>query len=345
MTLAFLLAAGVAALGCALLIRYSARIGLIDEPNERSLHLQPVPRSGGLGLLLGVAAGMAALYLQGGSFPAWALQAAAAALAVAVVSLFDDYREVPAGLRLVVHLGASLTPVFCGLSFNSIPFPGFEIPMPGLLGPLFTVLFTAWMINLYNFMDGMDGFAGSMSLIGLATLSGLAALAGQGSYSAMAGVVAAASAGFLLFNRPPAKIFMGDVGSATLGYLISIFILWGAKQGAVEAWISVMVFSVFIVDATVTLIRRALNGEPLWKAHRSHHYQRLVQSGWSHARTTGVAILLMLGCAASAYLGRGAGPTLAWCIVVFWVLLYVALAWLITRYEARLKPNTKGATL
>lgn len=333
MMLAVVIATGVAALACALLVRYSDRLGLIDEPNERSLHQKPVPRSGGIGLLLGLGAGLALLLQQGVLFPAWLGGALAAAAVVALVSLLDDYREVPAGLRLAVHLGASLTPVFCGLSFSSLPFPGFEVPLPGPLGPLFTVLFTAWLINLYNFMDGMDGFAGSMTLIGFAALAGLAALAGQGAYAALAAVVAAAAFGFLLFNRPPASLFLGDVGSATLGYLVAVFILWGHHQQAVDAWLSVMIFSVFIFDATVTLIRRARRREPLWKAHRTHHYQRLVRSGWSHARTTGAAAVLMLGCAASAFWARDLAPWPAWGVVGFWFAVYAAVAVLVARRE------------
>lgn len=324
----------VAAVSCALLVRYSALLGLIDEPNERSLHNRPVPRSGGIGILLGIGAG--AIWLtRTGSVPSWAGVIAVAAVIVAFISLIDDYREVPPPLRLAVHLGASSVPVFCGLSFELLPLPGLVIPLPTPIGEVITVLFTAWLINLYNFMDGMDGFAGSMALIGFSALATIAALAGDTSYAALAAVVAGASLGFLLFNRPPASLFMGDVGSATLGFLVAVFALWSNRNGHVPGWMSVMIFSVFIVDATVTLIRRALKREAVWKAHRTHHYQRVVQAGWSHRRTTGAAILLMLASAGTALAVRDAGAAVAWTAIAIWLALYTLVAWLVRRMEDR----------
>ena len=186
------------------------------------------------------------------------------------------------------------------------------------------------MIILYNFMDGMDGFAGGMAVIGFTTLAWLGRA--DVGFSAFCLVVAASSAGFLLHNFPPAKIFLGDSGSTTLGFLAAACSLWGSQAGLFPFWTALLIFSPFIVDATVTLLRRLWHGEPVWKAHRSHYYQRLVLLGWGHRRTVLVEYALMLACAASALLAIQLPPAdqtvLAGVWIVIYGLLMMAVAWL-----------------
>jgi UDP-N-acetylmuramyl pentapeptide phosphotransferase/UDP-N-acetylglucosamine-1-phosphate transferase len=190
------------------------------------------------------------------------------------------------------------------------------------------------MVELYNFMDGIDGFAGGMTLVGF---GGLAFLSGFGGAYLVAGlslIVAAAALGFLLFNFPPARIFMGDVGSATLGVLAAILSLWGAQTGAFPFWAAVLVFSPFSVDATVTLARRAWRRERLWRPHTTHYYQRLVRLGWSHREVVLAEYVLMLATAASAVWVVRQPAAAQWALLVTWALLYVALAWMVHALEA-----------
>jgi UDP-N-acetylmuramyl pentapeptide phosphotransferase/UDP-N-acetylglucosamine-1-phosphate transferase len=139
-------------------------------------------------------------------------------------------------------------------------------------------------------------------------------------------LVVAAAGGFLLFNRPPARIFLGDVGSTSLGFLAGTLALFGTARGDFELWQPLLAFSPFIVDATATLIRRALRGERVWKAHRSHYYQRLVLAGWSHGRTVAAEYALMTACGASALVYRTLTDRGRLTLLVGWAIVYVRLA-------------------
>jgi UDP-N-acetylmuramyl pentapeptide phosphotransferase/UDP-N-acetylglucosamine-1-phosphate transferase len=187
------------------------------------------------------------------------------------------------------------------------------------------------MINLYNFMDGMDGFAGGMTLIGFSTLAWLGRA--DATFTDVCLIVAAASAGFLIHNFPPAKIFMGDTGSTALGFLTAACTLWGSKANLFPLWIAILVFSPFIVDATVTLLRRLLRGEKVWQAHRSHYYQRLVLLGWGHRKTVLAEYVLMLACAGSAVLAMELPPAGQTWLLVIWVFIYSLLIWGVGRLE------------
>ena len=193
----------------------------------------------------------------------------------------------------------------------------------------------AWIVNLYNFMDGMDGFAGGMTVIGFTTLAALCASQGAAELAAMSLAVAASALGFLLFNFPPARIFMGDLGSSLLGYLCAVAMLSAESSAAIPLWISALVFSPFIVDASVTLARRTLAGERPWRAHRDHFYQRLVRLGWGHRKTVVCEYGLMLACAASAAaaLPSAAGPRAV--LLGAWTAVYAALMLGVMRLERR----------
>jgi len=175
----------------------------------------------------------------------------------------------------------------------------------------------------------MDGFAGGMAAFGFGTFAVMGWTAGHDAFLAVSLIIAAASAGFLFFNFPPARIFMGDVGSSTLGLLAATLSLWGVRDGIFPFWIAFLVFSPFIVDATVTLFRRLLRGDKIWQAHKTHFYQRLVQAGWGHRKTVLFEYAIMLGCAvtslwslrapAQIQLAAFSGWAVAYLLFFFWV--------------------------
>ena len=315
----------------AFLANAGSRLLIVDYPNARSLHTKPVPRTGGLAVLAGILAGSAAVWIgAGGTLAVLAVGLGAGLLPLALVSFLDDRYGLAARLRLIIHGWAAISLLVAGLVPGRLDLPGLSLPLSAGLGIPLTVLFTVWMINLYNFMDGMDGFAGGMAVIGFTTLAWLGRV--DIGFSTFCLVVAAASAGFLLHNFPPAKLFLGDSGSTNLGFLAAACSLWGSQAGLFPFWTALLIFSPFIVDATVTLLRRLWHGEPVWKAHRSHYYQRLVLLGWGHRRTVLVEYALMLACAASALLAIQLPPAdqtvLAGGWIVIYGLLMMAVAWL-----------------
>ena len=294
------------------LARLLARTGLArrvaDVPNERSLHATPTPRVGGIAIM------GAALPLMAVLGDAVVMPALACAAFLAGISLIDDMRSLPVEVRLPAHILAALVVVLAA--------PGDH--MHAWLAAVLAVAAIAWATNLFNFMDGADGLAGGMAAIGFATLA-LAARDISMPLAACAAVVASAAVGFLALNFPPARIFMGDAGSIPLGFLAGAFGWIGVTLGAWPAWFPVLVFSPFVADATVTLVRRAVRREPVWRAHRSHYYQRLVLGGWSRRRLALQAYALMLATAASAWVALGQGGAGAYAIIAAWTAIYAAL--------------------
>ncbi|MBU1395703.1 MAG: glycosyltransferase family 4 protein [Gammaproteobacteria bacterium] len=260
----------------------------MDHPNERSLHVTPTPRIGGLGIMAGV--GVASIWLAGASpFPV-ALQAVLplglAAFALAAVSVLDDVRGLPVALRFLAHFVAATA---CLLALG---LGGWAL----LAGTLAVV----WMTNLYNFMDGSDGLAGGMAAIGFGALALAAMLGDAAGLAVFCAAIAAAALAFLRFNFPPAQVFMGDAGSIPLGFLAAALGILGAMQDVWPWLFPLLVFSPFIVDASVTLARRGLRGEKIWRAHRSHYYQRVVLLGATHRQLALAAYALMFASAALA---------------------------------------------
>jgi UDP-GlcNAc:undecaprenyl-phosphate/decaprenyl-phosphate GlcNAc-1-phosphate transferase len=253
----------------------------MDHPNARSLHATPTPRIGGLGIMAGVL--VAAVWLADAAL----LPVTLGAFALAAVSLLDDLRGLPVKVRFLAHF---LAAAGCLLALG---LDGWAL----LAGTLAVV----WMTNLFNFMDGSDGLAGGMAVVGFGALA-LAAWTGNApGLAVFSAAIAAAALGFLRFNFPPARVFMGDAGSIPLGFLAATLGILGVRQN-VWSWVfPVLVFSPFIVDASVTLVRRASRGEKIWQAHRSHYYQRVVLLGASHRQLALAAYVLMLGMAAQAF--------------------------------------------
>lgn len=308
------------------LARYRGRFAILDHPNPRSLHVRPRPRSGGLAILAGLIAGSAWLLAVTSAAPlsGWAI---AGTLLVAAISLIDDIRDMPAWVRLPVHFAAAIALAFgAGVAVNHITLPFWDVVLPEWLGVGGSILYMVWMLNLYNFMDGVDGLAGGMAVWGFGAYAILGWLAGAPQFALLSLCIAAAAAGFLVFNFSPARIFMGDAGAGTLGLLAAIFTLWAARDNFFPIWMGVLVFSPFIVDASWTLLRRLLGGELPWHAHRSHAYQRLVQSGWSHRRVTLWEYLLMTFCVGSVILAaEDKNPVFGTVILFGWVAIYILL--------------------
>ena len=305
--------------------------GLLDHPNERSLHQTPVPRTGGIGVLLGLALPLLAVLGDPGRWAAlrWLF---AALLLVAGVSLWDDFGHVSRRLRLLVQAVAALLLGAGGLLWSRLDLPGIDWGFPVPLAWTLTVLYAVWMTNLYNFMDGMDGLAGGMGLFGFGALALLGWLGGEPLFGLVAACTAAACAGFLISNFQPARIFLGDLGSSGLGLLAAGLSLWGYHRGLFPLWAAWLAFSPFIVDATWTLLRRLVRGERVWEPHRSHHYQRLVLAGWGHRRTALRAYLVMAGAAACAVaapslpVGEQRALILAWGFIYALIGIRVRLA-------------------
>jgi UDP-N-acetylmuramyl pentapeptide phosphotransferase/UDP-N-acetylglucosamine-1-phosphate transferase len=316
-----LIAAVVTILLTILLLRSRVAHKIQDVPNERSLHKIPVPRVGGLALIIGVLSAWTTLTY---ALPWWIVWPV---LLLFVVSIMDDLRGLSVRYRLIAHLIAA------GLLAQGTGF--FE---QNLLICIVVILLAVWMTNLYNFMDGSDGLAGGMAFIGF-TVYGLAGLQSHFVPFALLNFsIAAAAAGFLLFNFYPAKIFLGDAGSVPLGFLAAAMGLWGRQADLWPAWFPLLVFSPFILDETVTLIKRALRREKIWQAHREHYYQRLVQIGWGHRKTAVVEYVVMICTGASALIVvRQPELTvmllLSWCLTFLMVILLVERLWKSGKHE------------
>ncbi|MEE9342629.1 MAG: glycosyltransferase family 4 protein [Gammaproteobacteria bacterium] len=320
----------------ALLTRYRHRIAIIDVPNQRSLHTDEKPRTGGIAIFLAISSGVFLILLQG-----WELEnfktPAIAVLLITGIALIDDIRPLSAMTRFAVQLTAAAIIVSTGLIPDTLALPGISLSLPVWLALPLTLLFILWMTNLYNFMDGVDGLAAGMAVIGFLGMAILGELSDKPLFFIVNLLISFASAGFLLFNFPPARIFMGDLGSTLLGFLASIQILWADKLNIFPIWIGILLFSPFILDATWTLSRRLFAGERIWDAHRSHFYQRLVLAGWGHRRTVLAEYLLMFLVMLTAILVIDQDQNLQMAALVFWVCAYLALMLLVKQQEQQAK--------
>jgi UDP-N-acetylmuramyl pentapeptide phosphotransferase/UDP-N-acetylglucosamine-1-phosphate transferase len=299
-----------------LLRRFSDRV--LDHPNERSLHQRPVPRTGGIGVAMGIAVS-AWLASPIEWWPLWL----GAALLVGV-SFVEDLTGLSIIGRLAAHFLAAVA-LATGLLAQGLEWGWAAV----------VILAVVWMINLYNFMDGMDGLAGGMAVFGFGFLAVLSWVGHHQPLMLVSASIAAAAAAFLLFNFHPARIFLGDAGSTTLGFLAAGLGLTGWHYGVWSLWVPLLVFSPFIVDASVTLARRLMRGEKFWQAHRSHYYQRLVLSGWSHRRTALAEYGVMVCCGCGAVVFQLASDTVRFAIVGIWAALFLGLAQGVSLVEQR----------
>ncbi len=282
--------------------RYAMRTAMVDLPNPRSSHSTPTPRGGGLAIAITALGGIALAALLGWTPPRVAIALVGGGVLVAAIGWVDDRREVSAAFRLAVHFAAAAWALWWLDGFPAMRTGAATLEL-GPAGWLVGLIGIAWATNCYNFMDGIDGLAGGEA-VSVGLLGGLILVAmGRPELSAVPWLAAASSAGFLLWNWPPARIFMGDVGSGLLGFLFGAFAIASERSGALPALAWVLLFGVFAFDATATLVNRALRGEPWYQAHRSHAYQRAVQRGWSHGQVSGAALALNVGLGALVWIG------------------------------------------
>ena len=286
-----LVSLGVAGIAGELLRRFALRRQLVDRPNERSLHKQPVPRMGGIALVLGVAVSMFVAAPTDGVRTMLVL-----ATIVAVLGGVDDVRPLTPAVRFPIHLASAVAfVVFCGPA--TAPF------IPATVTIVLTVIGLAGLLNIYNFMDGMDGLAGFQTLAAGAVQAVVFHQAGFEEGAVVGACIAGAAVGFLLYNFPPARMFMGDAGATALGYTFAALAVLGSQHG-VPVTVGLLPLGPFLLDGTFTIFRRVLHKEKPWKAHRSHLYQRAVQAGLTHRQVLAVYVAWLAVCACGAFVEK-----------------------------------------
>ncbi|MGH6976875.1 MAG: MraY family glycosyltransferase, partial [Stellaceae bacterium] len=288
------LAAGFgSAILTALMRDWLRRSAVLDRPGERSSHASPVPRGAGLAVVAALAVAWLALAARG-AMPPEAVVVAFVTAALALLSFVDDLRGLPIVFRLAAHFVAALIALAL-FPRDALVFQG-VLPLP--LDRAAAALLWVWFVNLYNFMDGIDGITGIETVcIGL----GVAAVSfvGGGGLAAAALVTVAVALGFLRFNWQPASVFLGDAGSVPLGYVMGWLLLVLARDGH---WAPALILPLYyLADATVTLARRARRGDALWQAHRDHFYQRALR-GNDHAAVARLVLAGDIGLIALALL-------------------------------------------
>ena len=256
---------------------YARRKGLLDHPGERHSHSIPTPRGGGAGLVLAFLVSAVACVLLAGIEPAAGfLQPLLIGFStLALTGWWDDHHDLSARLRFAIQLAVSVYLI------GSFADSGW---VEGWFRVVAAVLFTVWMVNLYNFMDGSNGMAGSQGVFVAAVLAWLFHRAGDAGASGLSLLLMASCIGFLPWNLGRAKVFMGDVGSLALGFGIAALLVYGAGSKAFSVPVALMVTALFLADATLTLGFRVMKGERWYNAHRQHLYQRIIALGWTHAR-------------------------------------------------------------
>lgn len=280
--------AGACVIASAFLTHVARRLALardlVDVPNERSSHRAATPRGGGVAVALVTTLGLTALALRGALAGELLTVLVGGGAAVAIVGFVDDHRSLPSWVRLLVHTAAAVWAVAWLGGLPALRFGGY-LTHASWLGDVIAVIGIVWVLNLFNFMDGIDGIAGTEAVF--IALAGAALTVG-----ATPGIIAiclafaGACCGFLLWNWPPARIFLGDVGSGYLGYVIAVLALAAARNDAAALWVWLILGGAFFVDATVTLVRRSLRGTAPSQAHRTHAYQWLARTWSSHLRVT-----------------------------------------------------------
>jgi UDP-GlcNAc:undecaprenyl-phosphate/decaprenyl-phosphate GlcNAc-1-phosphate transferase len=273
----------VAFLGCSIAVQLLLTSNLnrliVDLPNERSLHVNPTPRMGGVGILIGLACSALTQLFFGNTTFGIALPLVSIYLVLLITSLIDDIRSIPVSVRLTIHVGSVIFWVSSQYS-----------------GPIYItigiILGITWAINLYNFMDGSDGLAGGITFMAFLAYGISAFIANNFALALTCFSVSGAALGFLRFNWPPSKIFLGDAGSIPLGFLAAAIGTLGVVEDCWRPTFPLMLFAMFWIDATYTLLRRAFRREKVWKAHNEHWYQKAIRAGNSHRKV----LLIHLTC-------------------------------------------------
>jgi Fuc2NAc and GlcNAc transferase len=322
-------------------LSYGSRHRILDLPQARSSHTVPTPRGGGAGLVI--------TFLMFVLFAGWraVIDARLAAalvgggFAVALTGALDDRFKLPARFRIAIHFLASIWALWMLRGAPPL-YLGWAVWNWGWIGDLVCLIGIAWMINLYNFMDGIDGLAGLEAICASMLSALLLARSGLEGLSQSALMLAAASAGFLVWNWSPAKVFMGDVGSGFLGFVFGVLAVSSAKQRPWLLWPWLILLSVFIVDASLTLMRRLVSGKQWYQAHRSHAYQHAAKRWGSHSKVT-----LMIAAVNAAWLFPLAWGACIWPAAgsLFALVAIVPLVYTASRYDAGREAPAAEVTL
>jgi Fuc2NAc and GlcNAc transferase len=333
----FVLLAITSYLGVHLIRRYAQNRQLLDHPNDRSSHSAPTPRGGGLAIVLLVtAAGLWSVYGTGSTRN---LIYIVCGLVIAWLGWRDDIHSLSPKIRFGVQGMVAIVSILGLGYFRSVTIPLVGVLPLGVVGIVITFFWIVGLTNAYNFMDGIDGMAGGVGVsagLGWMWLSSASGHAGTSFLFWIALSISAACLGFLGHNWPSAKIFMGDVGSTFLGYSFAVLPLLSAGRGGDALMLGTLLMWTFIMDAGVTFIQRATQGEKVFLAHRSHLYQRLVIGGYKHATISALYILLTLLAGLLSYLWARGNAFAPACI-----FLGLPLVWILLSLHARRLKNVE----
>lgn len=310
--------------------RYALSSQLLDHPNDRSSHSVPTPRGGGIAIVASCLLLAVALSSLGLIEPRLLAATLGAGAVVAILGFMDDRSGVAARWRFMGHAASAAWVVFWLNRIPHVPVFGVMVDLH-LVGPLISAFYIVWMVNLFNFMDGIDGIASVEAIT--SALGGALVwwLAGSGSGWMLALVFASCVGGFLLWNFPPAKIFMGDAGSGFLGLMVALLSLWCGQSAPHLFWAWFILIGCFMVDGTTTLVRRVRRGDKFNEAHRSHAYQYAARQFGAHRPVTlavaAINLLWLMPIAVAVALG--------WLDGVLGVMIsYAPLLWLAFHFKA-----------
>jgi UDP-GlcNAc:undecaprenyl-phosphate GlcNAc-1-phosphate transferase len=334
-------------IGVAGIRQWALHRNLLDIPNERSSHSIATPRGGGLAIAAIVLVGFTLTRLwvnDSGQVPYLGYLVGAAI--VAVIGGLDDLVEVSAKVRLLVQLIAAIVFIATAGFMTPIPLPFVGELDWGWLGIPVTLLWVVGLTNAYNFMDGIDGIAAGQAIVAACLWFILALGLDLPALTILSVLIVGASLGFLLHNLPPARIFMGDVGSTVLGYTFAAMPLLAFHEtGNARLFVvGILCVAPFVFDTALTMMRRALNHQHLLQAHRTHLYQRLVKVGYSHGATTALYVLLAIASSLTAYIYY---CQIGWAtdyLVLVVIFLLIANAAVITWLERRGTPGLPRRT-
>jgi len=299
------------------------RLRIMDRPGSRSSHTTPTPRTGGMAILLGALVGLS---LQAQPTLAFVVATVVGAL-ITAISFLDDIITIRPLPRLALHFGVtSIILILIGLELPALGLPYARTPLPPIAGYAVAILFVVGFTNFFNFMDGINGIGAAQGIWGGLTLAillawGHIAADKAGNSFLYAAAIAGGCLGFLPHNFPKARLFMGDIGSTTIGFVLAVLTLIGARHTAIRGepmpWVCfVLPLGVFLYDATFTLLKRIVRRENFLKAHREHHYQLLVRCGWSHTQVTGLQMGLMTLCSIAALVYAGGGDAVRLAVLI-----------------------------
>lgn len=312
--------------------RHALKRAILDIPNHRSSHTVPTPRGGGIGFVVMFYVAIIILWMQH-LLPLNALLALGGGIAVAIVGYLDDLCDVRTYWRALVHLLAAIWGIAWLQGAAIFDFGAFSLHL-GLMGSVIAVIITVWFINFYNFMDGIDGIAASEAVFVALTAACVLWFLGS-SLMYVCFALAATVLGFLVWNWPPARIFMGDIGSGFLGYILAILMWMGNQQQVLPIPFWIILLGVFLCDTTYTLIRRMWQRKKWYESHREHAYQRLIQTGLRHVYVTaGVLIINIVVCLPLAlwYFKLYNWQSVLIYLVVLTILTAAVWLWLIRRF-------------